>query len=99
MVGGIPAAIAICGETLESACGTGGDGTTYTNNPYDCKHCANVTIYDGFHFSQSLAIGTPECQGMFTFPEDYGDVYYRDLRLYDAFGKRTVLDPVRYWTR
>ena len=90
MVGGMPAAIAICGETLESACGTGGDGAVYVNNPYDCKGCDTVTIYDGFPFSRSLATERPACQGVFNFPEDYGDVYYSDSRLYDAFGKCTT---------
>ena len=81
------ASVAICGETFGSACGIVGDGSVYANNPYDCKKCGTVTIYDGFPYSIQLAIEEPTCQGVFTIPEDYGDVYYRNERLYDAFGK------------
>ncbi|KAL9132478.1 MAG: hypothetical protein Q9175_006349 [Cornicularia normoerica] len=88
MVGGIPAAIPICGTILDSACGTSDDGSPQASNPYDCRDCDTVTIYDGFAYSKQLAIGTPTCQGDFAFPEDYGDVYYKsDGYLYDAFGK------------
>lgn len=87
MKGGIPTvAISICGGTLEAACDVGADAQ-YGNNPYNCKDCDTVTIYDGFPFSRSLATGKPTCQAVFTFPEDYGDVYYSGGRLYDAFGK------------
>ena len=83
------ASIALCGETLESACGTTGDDSVYPNpGPYDCKKCGTVTIYDGFPHSIQLAVEEPTCQGVFTIPEDYGDVYYRNNRLYDAFGDR-----------
>lgn len=81
------ASIALCGESLESACGTIGDDSVYPNpGPYDCKKCGTVTIYDGFPYSIQLATEEPTCQGVFTIPEDYGDVYYRNNRLYDAFG-------------
>ena len=90
MPGGISAAIPVCGETLASACGTTADddGTPYTNNPYDCKGCDSVTIFDDFVFDRSLAVERPGCQGVFGFPVDYGDVYYRgDGRVYDAWGE------------
>lgn len=88
MKGGIPTvAIPICGGTLEAACDVGADAQ-YGNNPYNCKDCDTVTIYDGFPFSRSLATGKPTCQAVFTFPEDYGDVYYSGGRLYDAFGNQ-----------
>ena len=85
MRGGPSSAIKICGQTLEAACGTNGDGIPYENDPFDCKDCDTVTIYDGFVFDRSLATARPKCQAVFTFLEDYGDVYYRDGRLYDAF--------------
>ncbi len=80
--------VPICGETIASACGNTGDGLKYANNPYDCKDCGTITIYDGFKYSIQLATEEPGCQGIFTIPEDYGDVYYiGDGYLYDAFGK------------
>ena len=78
-------AIAICGGT-ESACGTSGDSPG-AKNPYYCEDCDTVTIYE-FSFSKSQGTVSPTCQAVFTFPEDYGDVYYNsDGHLYDAFGK------------
>lgn len=88
MVGGVPAAIPICGISLASACGTTDDRSPVAFNPYDCKDCNTITIYDEFPYSRQLATGVPLCQGVFTFPEDYGDVYYRDERLYDASGNQ-----------
>ena len=80
-------AIPICGETFESACGTGSSDDD-APNPYDCKDCDTVLIFDGFSFDRSHATAQPACQANFTFPKGYGDVYYRDKRLYDAFGKK-----------
>lgn len=79
----------ICGETLASSCGTVGDGSVYANNPYNCKKCGTVTIYDNFTYNiqQAQEDSKYQCQGIFTIPEDYGDAYYRNKRLYDAFGK------------
>lgn len=88
MGGGAPdaAAITICGETA-TACGTTGD-TPGAKNPYFCKDCDTVTIYE-FAFSRSGGTASPICEAIFTVPEDYGDVYYSsDHHLYDAFGKR-----------
>ncbi|KAF6238247.1 hypothetical protein HO173_003527 [Letharia columbiana] len=89
MVGGFPAAIPICGISLASACGTSDDGAPEALNPYDCKDCDTVTIFDGFKYSKQMATGEPTCKGVFPFPEDYGDVYYNsDGYLYDAFGNQ-----------
>ena len=90
MKGGVPTvAIPICGESPESACGTSDDGSPEASNPYDCTDCDSVTIFE-FEYNKQLATASPTCQGVFTFPEDYGDVYYNsDGYLYDAFGKGT----------
>lgn len=97
MEGGTPiVAIPICGGSLESACGTSDDGSPEASNPYDCKDCDSVTIFEFKYNKQSYTV-TPTCQGVFTFPEDYGDVYYNsDHYLYDAFGKgNQKLRPIR----
>lgn len=88
MKGGIPDVVAmpVCGDSIESACGTTGDSSSEGYNPYDCTDCHTVTIYE-FKYSKSDATASPSCQGVFTFPSDFGDVYYKsDGILYDAFG-------------
>ena len=87
MKGGTPTvAKPICGNSLKSACGTAGDVSPVASNPYDCPDCDHVMIFE-FEYNKQLDTASPRCKGLFTFPHDYGDVYYRnDSHLYNAFG-------------